>query len=111
MYIKFKISAKSSIISDTQHPEGLEKIRELEDESRYLRPEFVEPRTTQRPVFTVPLMNLDNLTEHESAHLECRLIPVGDPTLKVEWFFNEKPLPKSTLLSKAFIIDMTNKVY
>lgn len=55
-----------------------------------------EVRTFQRPVFTQPLQNLDNLTENETAHFECRLIPVGDPNLKVEWFRNEKPIETST---------------
>lgn len=54
-----------------------------------------ESRTFQRPVFTQPLQNLDNLTEGETAHFECRLIPVGDPKLKVEWFRNEKPIETS----------------
>lgn len=56
-----------------------------------------ETRTFQRPVFTQPLQNLDKLTEGELAHFECRLIPVGDPRLRVEWFRNEKPIETSEL--------------
>ncbi|GIY11090.1 titin, partial [Caerostris extrusa] len=74
---------------------GLAKIQALEDESRRQPTEFVEKRTFQRPVFTAPLQNLE-LVEGQSAHMECRLIPVGDPKLVVEWFFNEKPLPPSS---------------
>ena len=32
--------------------------------------------------------SLDNLREGDHAHLECRLEPVNDPNLKVEWFVN-----------------------
>ncbi|XP_022243271.1 titin-like [Limulus polyphemus] len=94
--INIKVHGKSAIILDTHHPEGLAKIKELEDESRYRREEVIEPHTFQRPVFTAPLQNLDTLIEGDAAHLECRLIPVGDPTLKVEWYINEKALPTSS---------------
>ncbi|XP_067120871.1 titin [Centruroides vittatus] len=90
--ITIRIHSKSGIISETQHPEGLAKIQALEEETGYKREVYIEPRTCQRPVFTAPLQNLDNLIEGQSAHMECRLIPVGDPTLKVEWFFNNEPL-------------------
>ncbi|CAN8024063.1 unnamed protein product, partial [Ixodes persulcatus] len=93
-----RVLPKSGIISDTQHPEGeLNNIRQMEDEARF-KPEVIqEPVTFQRPVFTVPLNNLDNLVEDQrNVHLECRLIPVGDPTLKVEWFFNDTPLMEGT---------------
>lgn len=30
--------------------------------------------------------------EGDSAHFECKLIPVGDPNMKVEWFLNGRPL-------------------
>lgn len=31
---------------------------------------------------------MDNLVEGERCHLECRLEPINDPDLKVEWFVN-----------------------
>jgi hypothetical protein len=52
-------------------------------------------KTFQRPVFTSPLQNLEGLNEGQTTRLECRLIPVGDPTLKVEWFRNEQPIETS----------------
>lgn len=58
-----------------------------------------EPQTRQRPVFTQPLQNIDAIAEGQTAHFECRLIPVGDPTLKVEWFRNEKPLETSKMIT------------
>lgn len=90
-------------MSDSQHPDSLAKIQALEGEPRYVIPEHAEQKTFQRPVFTAPLQNVE-LVEGQSAHLECRLIPVGDPTLKVEWFFNEKPLQMS-----MFVLDITIK--
>ena len=38
------------------------------------------------------LSGLTNLWEGQSAHVECRLEPYPDPSMKVEWFHNGKPL-------------------
>jgi titin len=40
------------------------------------------------PSFSVPLQNFDDLTEGDFVRLECRLQPVNDPNLIVEWFHN-----------------------
>lgn len=95
IHFDFFSSAKGSIITEAQRPEGLEKIRQLEEAQPFQRPEVPEAVTRQRPVFTQPLQNIDSIAEGATAHFECRLIPVGDPTLKVEWFRNEKPLETS----------------
>lgn len=44
---------------------------------------------------------MDNLVEGERCHLECRLEPINDPNLKVEWFVNgvEIKAGESTRLS------------
>ncbi|RZF44390.1 hypothetical protein LSTR_LSTR016710, partial [Laodelphax striatellus] len=99
--IKLNVTAKSGIVLESQRPEGLEKIRKLEETSPFQRPEVPEAVTRQRPVFTQPLQNIDNIAEGQTAHFECRLIPVGDPTLKVEWFRNEKPLETSSRITKT----------
>lgn len=99
--INLRVTAKGSIILDSQRPEGLEKIRQLENQVPYKRPEISEPATRQRPVFTQPLQNIDHIIEGQTAHFECRLIPVGDPTLKVEWYRNEKILEDSSRISKS----------
>ncbi|CAH2104070.1 unnamed protein product [Euphydryas editha] len=99
--ISMTVTAKGSIISESQRPEGLEKIRELESAEPFKRPEIPEPVTRQRPVFTQPLQNIDNIQEGQTAHFDCRLIPVGDPTLKVEWFRNEKLIEDSSRITKT----------
>lgn len=99
--INLRVTAKGNIILDSQRPEGLEKIRQLEEQTPYKRPEIPDPQTRQRPVFTQPLQNIDNIIEGQVAHFECRLIPVGDPTLKVEWFRNEKILEDSSRITKV----------
>lgn len=91
------VAGKSGIILDSQRPEGLEKIRQLEEHQPFQRPEVPDLVTRQRPVFTQPLQNIDSITEGQNAHFECRLIPIGDSSMKVEWYRNEKPLETSKL--------------
>ncbi|GLH07319.1 LOW QUALITY PROTEIN: Titin [Gryllus bimaculatus] len=110
--ISVRVQGKSNIILESQRPEGLEKIRQLEEHTPFRQPDIPEP-TRQRPVFTQPLQNIDGIAEGQTAHFECRLIPVGDPTLKVEWFRNEKPLETSSRITKTHdfgyvALDMTH---
>ena len=99
--VDVQVEGRGGLILDSQHPSGLNKIRELEDASRFKKEAYVEPVTFQRPVFTQPLQNLDGLAEGANAHLECRLIPVGDSSLKVEWFRNNVPLEDSSRIQKT----------
>ncbi|KAJ8687530.1 hypothetical protein QAD02_023324, partial [Eretmocerus hayati] len=98
---ELKVIPRDNIILESQRPEGLDKIRELESQQPWKRPDVPEPQTKQRPVFTQPLQNIDNIPEGQIAHFECRLIPVGDSTLKVEWFRNEQPIETSSRITKV----------
>lgn len=93
--IECNIIPKESIILESKRPKGLEKICELESQPSVNRIEISEPPTKQRPVFTQSLQNIDGLAEGQIAHFECKLIPVGDTSMKVEWFKDEKPLELS----------------
>lgn len=54
--------------------------------------EFVEPATA--PLFKTELKNT-SAREGGYAHFEARLEPVGDPTLKVEWLKDGRPMEAS----------------
>ena len=71
--------------------EGLEKIRQLE--SRQTRKAEEETSSFQKPVFTLPIQNVEK-EENQNARFAARLIPVGDASLKVEWFKDGKLLSK-----------------
>jgi len=45
--------------------------------------------------FVTQIQDQTSLVEMQSSKFECQLAPVGDPHMKVEWFFNGKPLPHS----------------
>lgn len=77
---------------ETQHPGGLEKIQYLEDSSRYKKTDLVDEVVNIRPRFLTRPKNLENLKEGQLAHFECKLEPVTDSNLKVEWFKNGRPV-------------------
>lgn len=81
----------AQILTDTQNELGLEQIQYLEDRSKYHRQEVFEETTTQAPIFTTSLNNVE-IKEGQRAHFECRLIPVSDATMKIEWYHNNKPV-------------------
>lgn len=47
---------------------------------------------TGPPVFKTTLVDPEPVSEGKNIHLEARLEPIGDPSMKVEWFFNGRPL-------------------
>lgn len=49
----------------------------------------------QPPRFVTQIKDQTTLQEMKSTKFECQLAPVGDPNMKVEWFFNGKPLHHS----------------
>ena len=49
----------------------------------------------QPPRFVTQITQKTDLMEMQATKFECQLAPVGDPYMKVEWFFNGKPLPFS----------------
>jgi hypothetical protein len=46
---------------------------------------------SQAPAFTHGMRDT-SVSEGQSAHFEAKLVPVGDPQLKVDWFKDGRPL-------------------
>ena len=80
--VNLNVAGKGSLDTSSQRPEGLDKIKELESRGRRSRTDEIQ--TFQKPVFTTALQNVV-MSENQSTRLAARLIPVGDPSLKVEW--------------------------
>lgn len=81
----------SDILTDTQNEAALEQIQFLEDASRHRRTVGDEEVILTAPQFTRPLHNIETI-EGTNIHLECRLQPVGDSTMRVDWFVNGHPV-------------------
>ena len=46
------------------------------------------------PSFLTPLRD-QAINEGERIHFEAKISPIGDPTMKVEWYFNGAAIPAS----------------
>lgn len=93
-----------SIEQSSQYPDSLQYIQQLEDYSRYQRTESVEEICSQRPTFIRPLHDLGELQEGRNAHFEAQLTPVSDPTMKVEWYKDGRPITASEQYFYIYII-------
>lgn len=87
-----KLTAKKDLILESQHPGGLEKIQYLEDASRYRRTDTVDEAVATKPRFVTKPKSIENMREGGHAHFECKLEPVTDSNLKVEWYKNGRPI-------------------
>lgn len=99
---KLTVISKQDILLDSQHPEGLEKIRYLEDDSRYARKEETTSTSVSiKPRFLGPLKGTNKIVEGQKAHFEIRLEPQSDPNLRVEWYFNGRVIMQVVLYGTA----------
>lgn len=92
MHFSFSILARRSLYLDSQHLESWTKIQEIENRE-VVRPPSPEMKFP-KPNFTQALSNFDNVGEGEQIRLECKLEPPGDPTMKIYWLLNGKPIPQ-----------------
>lgn len=91
--IRLNVQPRAGIIRDTQHEGALEKIHYLENDSRYRRKADDEQFIAEKPQFGRPLKNA-MVQEGKPVHLEATLTPVNDPTMRVEWYCNGRPIPQ-----------------
>lgn len=84
--------AKASLQLESQHEGALQKLRQLEDSSKYKRQQEEDTTVTQAPRFSTQLNGPTELFEGQSAHYECRIEPYPDANMKVEWLHNGKAL-------------------
>lgn len=71
----------------------------------------MEETSSQRPVFIRPLQNQGELQEGRNAHFEAQLVPVSDPTMRVEWSKDGRPITASKLnnCTKQFFKSLNEK--
>lgn len=70
-------------------------IKKYTSEIHLTEDDLYDAEKKQPPRFVTQIQNQTTLVEMQSTKFECQLAPVGDPNMKVEWFFNGKPLPYS----------------
>lgn len=68
-------------------------LRHVERAKPHLPP-GEDDRVYPPPQFIIPLQDAA-IMEGGRVHFEARIEPVGDPTMRVEWFVNGQPLEAS----------------
>lgn len=82
----------------------------MEDTSRYQTRSVQDEVITQAPVFTMPVRDT-RVAENQAVHFEARLIPVGDPKLKVEWLRNGVPLEACKNRTNKITLNLFKEVH
>lgn len=96
------IHQRPSIEQSSQHPTSLQYIQQVEDYAKYQRHESIDETNNQKPVFVRPLQNLGDLEEGRNAHFEAQLQPVSDPTMRVEWYKDGRPITASSRITAIY---------
>ena len=85
------VQGKSGLLLDTMDRDRLTQLKNLEGKTRVDGKAEGEVEL-MKPVFTTALNNAVGISEQGRVHLECRLEPINDPNLRVEWFVNGKAI-------------------
>lgn len=56
----------------------------------------------EEPKILQPLVEKIEAQEGESVHFECRIAPINDPILRVEWLRNDELLPDANRFIQNF---------
>lgn len=91
------VHGKKSLYLEAQHPEGLDRIKQLEA-AREERPEEPDRECEGAPKIVGQLKD-QTLKEHTNLHLALKLLPVNDPTMHVDWYINGRQLITGSRIS------------
>lgn len=86
-----KVTTKSSILSESLHPESYRKTQQMELEASRI-PEQIESKPSRPPVFTKQLNSHESLVEGQSVHIGGSIEPIDDEKLQIRWYKNGRPL-------------------
>lgn len=89
--VELVVSSHKTLFQDALHPEGLERIQELEQPRDFGLPEVPDRECENPPKFLGNLQNVE-LPEGQDICFEIKLVPVNDPTMQVDWLLNDQPL-------------------
>lgn len=98
-----KVLGSEDIETETMFDGTLDQIAMIEAQKQQ-RKLVEDTEVKQPPTFTKNLKNLETF-EGTHIHLEARLQPVGDSSMKVEWFFNDAPLKVGHRFKTAYDFD------
>lgn len=89
--VELNVQGQKSLYLDAQHPEGFDRIQELEQPKQFGLAEIADRGCDNPAKLLGELQNIE-LNENDDIHFDLKLTPVHDPTMVVEWFVNGHPL-------------------
>lgn len=107
-----QVIAKANVVTETEHEAAMQQISYLESHqssstmqmSSHQEMTSIHQGPSQPPKFTKLLKNVEAV-EGQTIHLEARLSPTGDSTMKVEWTVNGKPLKTGHKIKPQYDFD------
>lgn len=92
--IEVQCEQKGGTMTESFHPSSIQRIIELESSRPAPEERPEEPKGAPQIVTPLP-PSLDKIHETQTLHLEAQILPVNDPSLKIEWFHDGAPLKQS----------------
>ena len=89
--VSLNVTAHAQVDYSSMHSKTVAETKRFEMKQE-VKAEFEEVAPTGPPVFKLTLISPEPVSDGKNIHLEARLEPIGDPSMKVEWFFNGRPL-------------------
>lgn len=99
-----RVIGTGDVLSESMHDNAMEQIHYLEDASRHQRSMHEQTEINEAPTFVKSLKNIETI-EGTNIHLEARLKPVGDSSMRIDWFFNDEPLKVGHRFRPAYDFD------
>merc|ERR1712045_981438 len=87
--VELRCKEMPAIQLENQVPRGMKRYAQ---ELFLTEDDVYDSEKRQPPRFVTQIQSITSLEEMQAAKFECQLAPVGDPNMKVKWFWNGKPL-------------------
>ena len=92
IFLCLPLQGRQGVVLEPQMPHGMEGIRKLEESLYHSEQAPAEDAQPQPPRFVTEIQSQEALFEGQPAHFDCRVEPVGDPSMRIEWFHNGRPI-------------------
>lgn len=98
------LHASTGIAEQQQYIEKIQQLEQFQASKANAQFNREEPmvEATEPPSFKTPIKDQLNVKESGFAHFEARLEPMGDATMKVDWFKDGKPVDASSRITTFF---------
>ena len=98
-----EVIVRNNVVTESEHEASMAQISYLESDKPGQHVQE-EQAVRQPPNFSKPLRDVE-VMEGQNVHLEARLLPTGDSTMKLEWTMDGRPLKTGHKFRPAYDFD------